>query len=1096
MYKPLFAAACFCAAFALAQPAAASSDPPLLFQNPTLSRTQVAFTYGGEIWTVDRSGGEARRLVTGMDVEGAPIFSPDGTKIAFSGDYDGNVDVYVVDANGGEPRRLTYHPMPDVAVGWTPDGKNILFRSNRASFSDPDQLYAVPAGGGFPKMLPLPEVETGSLSPDGTHLAYVPNPQWEPQWEGYRGGQTTPIWIANLADSSVVKVPRNNSNDRNPMWVGHTVYFLSDRNGPAALYAYDVDTHRVTDVVPNHGFDILSANAGPGGIVYNQLGSLHLYDFATRQTSEVHVTIAADMPQLRPHWLKVADQIQNANISPTGVRAVFEAHGEILTVPAEHGDIRNITNSPAIEDRDPAWSPDGRSIAYFSDASGEYELHIRDQKGLQPARVIKLSNAPSFYYTPLWSPDSKKIAYSDKHLNLWYLDVEHPQPVKIDANPYETFGTNSFAVSWSPDSRWIAYNKQLSNYLNAVFVYSLEDRTSRQITDGMSDSRSPVFDKSGKYLYFLASTNAALTTSGLDMTSDQHPVTSNLYMAVLQKETASPVAPQSDDEAVTDEPAPAASAKPAPKRTAAPKSSQTSIDFDGILQRIIALPAPEANYVQLAAGEAGSILMLQAPLTQVVPNPPSLTILKFDLESRRATPLAGSVSSMDVSFNGKKMLFSQGSHWYIASTAEPVRPGAGVLAMDDMEVFSTPRQEWQQMYRETWRIERDFFYDKNLGGLNLAQAERTFQPFVAGIASRDDFTFLTHQMLSYLSTGHLFAGGGTEPDMQHVNVGLLGADYTVENGRYRFARIYNGENWNPRLRAPLTQPGTGVKVGEYLLAVNGQAIHASQDVYSYFEETANKETMITVGPNPDGSGSRNLTVVPVASERALRNYAWIEDNRRLVDRLSGGKLAYVYMPDTAYGGFTNFNRYFFSQINKQGLVLDERFNHGGQVADYVIDYLSRHQFAMLVPRDGKMMPEPLLGIYGPKVMIINQYSGSGGDAMPWLFHKANIGPLVGVRTWGGLVGIGGYPSLMDGGDVMAPRIAIGGLHGQWEVEGHGVAPDVEVWQDPKLLREGHDPQLEAAVNEAMKMLREHPPATYKAPPYPQHHPELPDVPHS
>lgn len=1074
--------------------ARAESGPPI-FQNPSLSRTQIVFEYAGDIWSTGRNGGQAHRLVTGMDLEGAPYFSPDGSRVAFSGNYDGNVDVYVVPAQGGEPRRLTYHPGADVAVGWSPDGKSVLFRSGRDSHSDSNHLYTVPVTGGFPKQLPLDMAEDGSFSPDGSHIAYLPSFQWEPQWQHYRGGQTTPIWIANLADSSVVKIPRNNSNDRNPMWSGSTIYFLSDRNGPFTLFSYDTRSQRVEQLIQNRGLDMLSANAGPGGIVYTKLGSLHLYDTATHTDRMVPVTIAADLPQTRPHWMKVASQIQNANLSPSGVRAVFEAHGEILTVPAEHGDIRDLTQTPGVEERDPAWSPDGRWIAYFSDASGEYALHIKDQKGLHPARVISLGPSPSFYYAPTWSPDSSKIAYADKHLNLWYVDVsqQHPVPVKVDRAPYESFGATLFNEQWSPDSRWLTYNKQLSNFLNAVFVYSIADRKSTQITDGMSDSRNPAFDRDGKYLYFLASTNTGLTANGLDMTSDQHPVSSSLYAAVLTDTEASPVKPETGDEPVTDEqPAPKTSSA-ATKKPAAEEPA-VRIDFNGLLQRIIALPVPSANYVSLSTGEPGSVYLLQAPLTTVDPSPPSMSVVKFDLQSRHAMPIDQGVSNFALSFNGKKMLVEKADKWYVEGTQAAAKPNEGLLATDDLEVYTDPHAEWAQMYRETWRIERDFFYDKHYGGLNIAQAERRFAEYLPGLGARDDLTFLTHQMLSYLATGHMWVGGGTEPHVDRVNVGLLGADYTIANGRYRFAKVYDGENWNPRLHAPLTEPGAGVKAGEYLLAVNGRSLRSDENIYQAFEETAGKQTTIAVGPNADGSGAREITVTPVASEFALRNLAWIENNRREVDRLSGGKLGYVYLPDTEYGGFTNFNRYFFAQVNKQGVILDERFNHGGQVADYIIDMLSRKPMSMLVPRDGNITLDPPLAIYGPKVMLINQFAGSGGDAMPWYFRKAKIGPLVGMRTWGGLVGIGGYPALMDGGTVMAPRIAIGGLRGHWEVEGHGIPPDIEVWQNPKLMREGHDPQLEAAVETALRMLREHPVPSYKPPAYPDHHLTVPGNP--
>jgi tricorn protease len=1111
--KSIFGRLSLLAVFVLASIHVSSGDPKLLLlQTPTLSKTQIAFVYGGDIWIVSRDGGDAHRLVAGTDLATGPIFSPDGSMVAFSGNYDSNVDVYVVPATGGEPRRLTYHPGQDVTVGWTPDGKNVLFRSPRASDNDPHHLYTVPVDGGLPAQLPLDMAEDGSYSPDGTHIAYVPVFQWEPDWKGYRGGQTTPVWIANLADSSVVKIPRENSNDGDPMWVGKTVYFLSDREGPRTLFAYDTDTQKVARVIDNKGFDITSASAGPGAIVYSQFGVLHLYDLKSHADREVHVTVSADMPQLLPHWKKVGDDILGGDISPTGQRAVFEAHGDIFTVPAEKGDIRDITETPGAAEREPSWSPDGKRISYFSDASGEYELHIRDQKGLEAPKIINLGK-PAFYYSPVWSPDSKKIAYADKFLNFWYIDIDHPAPVKIDTAQFEGFG-NELSESWSPDSEWITYTKRLPNYMHAVFVYSLATRKVTQITDGMSDCANPQFDKGGKYLYFLASTNTGLSAAGLDMTSDEHPVTSSVYVMVLRKDLPSPIPPESDDERAAveksessnsgksaDEQKPAeASAEKAGAKSEekaeekSKKPPKVEIDFDGILQRILSLPIPATNYADLQAGKEGEIFLAEAPIVQTSFGPPELTISKFDLKSRKVQKLAGGVQGFSVSFNGEKMLYAQAHHFFIAETSKPVQPGKGMLKTDDMEVRVVPREEWNQMYHEVWRIERDFFYDPHYHGYDIAAAEKEFAAYLPGLASREDLNYLFRQMLSYMSVGHMFVRGGAEPDTPKVSVGLLGADYSVENGRYRIAKVYSGENWNPQLKAPLTEPGVNVKAGEYLLAVDGHELKSSENIFRAFQETAGKQTVIRVGPNPTDTGSREVTVVPIPDEHALRHLDWIESNRREVDKLSGGKLAYVYLPDTGGGGYASFNRYFFAQVGKEGAILDERFNHGGQIADYIIDYLNRKPEALVFPRDGDRMMEPSMAIYGPKVMIINQFAGSGGDAMPWLFRKEGIGQLVGVRTWGGLVGIGGYPQLIDGGFVTAPRTAISGIAGRWEVEGHGIPPDVEVWQDPKLTREGHDPQLEKAVSVAMQELKEHPLPHYRKPPYPDHHPHLPPLP--
>ncbi|MGH8371632.1 MAG: S41 family peptidase [Gammaproteobacteria bacterium] len=1077
-----------------AQVAGAANNPPRLLQTPTLSRTQIAFAYGGDIWITPRNGGDAQRLVAANGMASNPVFSPDGRMVAYTADSGGNYDVYVVSARGGEPRRLTWHPNADTVVGWTPDGHDVLFRSHRDSTNDSNHLFTVPVNGGFPHQLPLPMAEDGAYSPDASRIAYSPNFQWEPDWKKYRGGQTTPLWIAQLSDSSVVKIPRDNSNDRDPMWVGKTVYFLSDRDGPVTLFAYDTVSGKVTKLLDNSGFDIDSAAAGPGAIVYSQMGELHLFDLATGKTTAVNVRVAGDMPQLLPHFVNVAKDITTAGISPTGARAVFEAHGEILTVPAEKGDIRDISSTPGAAERFPAWSPDGKSVAYFSDASGEYALYIRDQDGLKPPRKIDLGNPPSFFYSPVWSPDSKKIAYSDKRLNLWYVDLEHPTPVKVDTDRFDT-PLQEFDAAWSPDSKWITYTKQLPNHLHGVFVYSLATRKLTQVTDGMSDCLYPVFDKSGKYLYFTASTDMGLSTGWLNMTSDAHPITRNVYVAVLRHDLPSPIAPQSDDEKPADKDQTEHDKKTSAdkKEKPAEKPVEVKIDFTGLLQRTLALPIPSADYVGLAAGKSGELYLQEAPIVMMGDGPMPLTVQKFDLEKRKTDKLLDGVTSFMLSFNGEKMLYQIKDNWYIAKTDAPPKPGNGQINTAGMQVWVVPREEWQQMYREVWRIERDFFYDPHYHGLDIAAAQRRFAPYVNGIASRDDLNFLFRKMLSYMSVGHMFVRGGMEPETKKISVGLLGADYTIANGHYRFSKVYDGENWNPHLQAPLTQPGVNVKAGEYLLAVNGRNLTAADNLYSFFLGTAGKQTVLRVGPQADGKDARDVTVIPVAEEFALRNLAWIEGNRRLVDKLSGGRLAYVYLPDTAGGGFRNFNRYYFAQTDKQGAVIDERFNHGGQLADYIVDNLVRKPMSRVLTREGQEYTEPTEAIFGPKAMLINQFSGSGGDALPWYFKRMGIGPLIGERTWGGLVGIGGYPELMDGGRITAPRWAIYGLKGQWEVENHGITPDIEVWQDPKLIREGHDPQLEKAVQVLMQDLKQHPAPTYVQPPYPDYKPHLPPM---
>jgi len=1084
----------------------AADSGPLLLQSPTLSKTQIAFAFGGDIWIVSRAGGDAQRLVTGTGTLSRPIFSPDGTLVAYTGNYEGNDGVYVVAATGGEPRRLTYHPGSDVAVGWTNDSRSILFRTTRSSYSRFERLYTVPATGGFPTLLPLPMGVEGSYSPDGTHLAYVP--RWNRRLgaidayiaiKHYRGGHAALIWIADLADSSVRRIPREDSNDFDPMWVGDRIYFLSDREGPVTLFSFDTKTQQVKALFNNDGFDLKSASAGPGGIVYEQFGSIHLYDLHSGKSHEVLIGVAGDMPQVRPRFEKITNpQILSAHISPTGARAVFEAHGEILTVPAEKGDVRNLTNTPGVAERDPSWSPDGKSIAYFSDESGEYALHVRAQSGLGTVTKIDLGKLPSFFYAPTWSPDSKKIAYSDKRLNLWYVDLDHPSPVKVSTDRFDS-PLQEFDVQWSPDGKWLTYTLQLENHMRAVFVYSLETQKATQVTDGMSDALYPVFDKNGKSLYFTASTDMGLTTGWLDMTSEAHPVTRSVYVAVLKKDLPSPLAPESDEEKPPEEKKDEKAATPGadsdkekPKEDGKkPEPVKVQIDFDGLRQRILVMPIPPRNYVGLFAGKEGVLYLAEAPLVDVAPGPAHLTVQRFELKTRKTEKTVDNVNVFDISFDGGKILYRQDDHWFINPAEKPPEAGKGMLKTEAMEVYVVPREEWKQMYHEVWRIERDFFYDPHFHGLDLQKAEQVYAPFVAGLSSRADFNYLLAEMLSNINVLHMYVSGGKHPDIPIVKVGLLGADYAVDNGRYRFARILSGENWNPELHAPLTQPGVNVKEGEYLLAVNGRDLTANDEIYSFFQETAGRQTVLKVGPHADGSGSREVTVVPVENETGLRGLAWVEGNRRRVDELSGGKLAYVYLPNTAGAGYTNFNRYYFAQVGKQGAVLDERFNGGGQLADYIVDYLHRPMMSQIMTREGKPQSEPEEAIFGPKAMIINEFAGSGGDAMPWYFRKAGVGPLVGMRTWGGLVGIGGYPELMDGGRITAPRWAIYGLKGQWEVENHGISPDVEVELDPKLVREGHDPQLERAVEVVLDLLKQHPLPFFPKPPYPNYHDTLP-----
>lgn len=1078
---------------------ALAAPTPHLLQQPSLSRNHIVFTYAGDLWLVSRSGGDATRLTTSTGIENHPVFSPDGQTIAFSAEYDGNVDVYTIPTAGGVPQRITYHPDPDLVVGWTPDGSRILFTSTRDSHAGEARLFTVPSAGGLAEAMPLPLAFAGAYSPDGKRFVYTPTSGGSPfsfdryvAWKRYRGGRATYLSIVDLPSLNSEKIPRQDSNDFNPMWIADKIYFLSDREGAVTLYRYDLTKKSVTRCLPAGSFDIRSANAGPGGIVYDQFGELYLYDPATGKSSRVDVRITGDMPEVRPHFADGSRDIQQARISPTGVRAVFAAHGEILTVPTAHGDVRNLTNTPGVMEREPAWAPDGQLLAWFSDADGEYALHVGPQSGEGEVKEFPLAGGSSFYFHPQWSPDSKLLCFYDNKLNVWVLDTQSGKLTRIDANSQHGFDHD---MAWSPDSRWIAYTKSLPNLLHGVFLYSLESGQSTPVSDGMSDARYPAFDKDGQYLYFTASTNAGPTMSHLDMTTDLYVVTRSVYAVVLSADGASPVKPESDEEK------PGAAARQSNANAAAPDVKPVRIDLAKLQDRIVALPIPAQDISALQAGKPGILYLMDGSTGRRAAG--SHGVSRFDLKTRRTERLGDGIRDFEVSFDGEKMLIdltpvrpAEGAaatapapppQFAIVSAAAPWKPGEGMLRLSNLQVKVDPPAEWKQMYREVWRIERSYFYDPNYHGVDIAAREKMFAPYLDSIASRADLNYIFQEMLGDITVGHLRGSGGTIPTPAKIPGGLLGADYEVSGGRYRIRRIYTGERWNPTVRAPLAQPGLKVAAGDFILAINGQDLQGSDDISRLLESTAGKTVVLKVASDAAGSGVREVPVVPLATESVLRNAAWVEENRRRVDQLSGGKLAYVYMPDTAIPGLTSFNRYFFAQVDKQGLVLDERFNRGGQAADYVIEVLRRALLSYWAPRYGSIYRTTEGAIYGPKAMIVNEYAGSGGDAMPWYFRRSNLGTLVGTRTWGGLVGIGDTPVLMDGATVTSPDFGFFSPDGEWDVENHGVSPDVVVEMDPKLVAEGHDPQLERAVAVVLEKLEKNPPPEPKKPRYPNYH---------
>jgi tricorn protease len=1075
---------------------ALDTEDTCLLSEPAVSRKQIAFCYGGDIWTAERDGSQIRRLTAHPGVEAGPCFSPDGELIAFTGSYEGNTDVYVVPSGGGVPKRLTWHPGNDVALGFTPDGKSVLFSSAREVYTSRyTQLFTVPVDGGFPNKLPIPHASKAAVSPDGQTIAYVPVAERFRQWKHYRGGTVSRILLFDTKTYEVDYLPQPDGrcNDTEPMWVGERLFFLSDREGEFNLFSYDPKTKAIERVTDHKDFPVLHASSAGERIIYEQAGYLHLLNPASRESERLRIGIAADLLERRHRWAKGSKWLRNTSLSPTGARVAVEFRGEILTLPREKGDDRNLTQTPAVHERSPAWSPDGKWIAYFSDAGGEYALHVVSQDGKQTERKLPLEGA-GFYADPRWSPDSKKISYTDNSHSIWVIDAASGEQHKVSTNPL--YGPAPVLDhSWSPDSAWLAYIQNTPTYFNRLFLYSFAEQKSYPISDGLADTTSPVFDASGKYLYFLAATDAGpvndwFSQARMDMRSIQQ-----IYLAVLTKGVPSPLAKQSDEEKPQGEDGDneneAEKTRERPeddgqteteRKNKKPQALEVKFDPKGLEERILALPVPAGIYNDLAAGGSNQLFYRRASSTD---EKADSAVYRYDLAKRKEDKLLDQADLFGLSADKKRALVRVKDALHLVEVGDKLDLSKFKLDLDQVQVRVEPMEEWAQIFHEAWRINRDFFYDPGFHGADWEAVRGKYERFLPHLTTRHDLFRVIRWMLSELAVGHSYQAPGDSPfELENILGGLLGADYEIANGRYRFRRIYGGLNWNPDLRSPLTEPGVHVEPGEYLLAIDGQELTPPDNLYQRFERTAGRIVEITVGPDPDGQGSRVVQVVPIEDEAALRNRDWVESNLRRVTEATQGQVAYVYVPNTASLGHIYFKRYFYPQADRQAIIIDERHNGGGSVADYYIDILRRPVIAYWAMRYGADLKTPIAGIHGPKVMLIDETAGSGGDLLPWMFRKFNLGPLIGKRTWGGLVGILGFPVLMDGGRVTAPNLAFWTDNG-FGVENEGVAPDIEVDQTPKKVIAGQDPQLEKAIEVILEELEKSPPPTPKRPPFPR-----------
>ena len=1056
---------------------------------PAINENHIAFVYAGDLWVADSDGKNVRRLTSDDGIESSPVFSPNGKLIAFSAEYDGNTDVFIVPVEGGIPKRLTWHPGFDIVRGFTPDGSAVLFISPRNVFTRRyTQLFTVPINGGFPESLKIPNAYKAAYSPDGKKLAYNPLGERFRQWKNYRGGTVSTLWLYTFSDHSVVKIPQpeERCNDIDPMWIGNRIYFVSDRNGEFNLFHYDINSKAIDQLTNFTDFPIMDASAGDNKIIFEQAGHLHIFELSTNQSKKLTIGVATDLLELRPRYVKGSRYIRSGWISPSGARAVIDFRGEIITVPAEKGDPRNLTNTPGVHERYPAWSPDGKTIAYFSDEPGEYQIHLHQQDGKGTVKKFKLNGA-GFYSNLEWSPDSKKLTFTDNARNLYWMDIEKGSIKKIASEYIYTPGAfGTIRGVWSPDSKWIAYTVNTTAYIEKVNLYSVEKNKSYPVTDGLSDVSDPVFDQSGKYIYFFASTDAGPVKHWFAMSNRDMRMTRAIYLATLQQDVLSPLAKESDEEKGVEEKEDKEekSKKEESKKEKDKAEKAFSVDFEGLDSRIITLPVDEGNYFNLQVGDEGNVYYLEAPATAGGPYAKGTKLHLYDLEKRKDEVIISEVNSYQISHDKKKILYREERSWKIVPISGKSEKGKGSLAINAIQVQINPTTEWKQIFDEAWRINRDYFYATNYHGADWNAMREKYSVFLPHLSCRNDLNRLIQWMCSELAVGHhRIFGGDFYNDPERVPGGLLGADYAIENGRYRFKKVYGGLNWNPELRSPLTEPGVNVQEGDYLLAVNGKKLTSAMNLYSLFENTSGKIVEITVGPNPNAADSRTVNVVPISNESALRNRDWVEGNLKKVDEATGGRVAYVYVPNTTTLGHTYFKRYFFPQVHKEAIIVDERFNGGGSVADYYIDHLRRPYICNWNMRYGADIKTPSASIQGPKVMLIDETAGSGGDLLPWMFRKLKLGKLIGKRTWGGLVGMLGFPILMDGGYVTAPNLAIWTEDG-WVVENVGVPPDIEVEQLPAQVIAGHDPQLEKAIEVIMDELKKNPPKKMNRPPYP------------
>ncbi len=1044
-----------------------------LLHYPDIHGDTIAFVYAGDIWTVPASGGTATRLTSDPGLELFPKFSPDGRWIAFSAQYDGTRQVWVIPTEGGTPRQLTFHndvgDLPprggydNQVLDWSPDGKYVLFLAHRLPWGERmSRHYIVPFEGGMEQPLAIPQGSAGMFSPDGTRVVYTPISREYRTWKRYRGGRAQEVWIYNLKDNSAEQITHFEGTDNQPTWVGDTIYFTSDRDYTLNLFAYDTKTKQITRVTDQDTWDVLWPSAGPKQIVYQAGGFIWRFDPATRQSTRVPIRVVGDFRARLPHYENVKSNIDTASISPTGVRAVFGARGDVFTVPAKEGETQDLTRSSGVREIDPTWSPDGRLIAYLSDRSGEYEIYVRNADGSGEERQLT-TNGHTWRFQPTWSPDGKWIVFGDKDATLRLLDVSSGKIRDLDRGTYNDITW----YRWSPDSRWITYTKVGDSRMSNIFVYSLDQSRSLQLTSGMTDEQEPTFSPDGNYLYFLSNRDFNLTFSAFEFAYVYtHPT--RVYVGVLAKDGPALFLPENPEEKVA---APPTTPKPAEKeaeKETTPTPPTVTIDPEGFEQRVRAIPGDPDDYHDLAAVDAG-VLYISGQGRET-------KLQLYDIKDKKEDTVLSGVQGYELSANGKKILYRAAGAYGIVDAAAGQKTEGAALDLGHMEMTIDPSAEWHEEFVDAWRTLRDWFYDPNMHGVDWKAMRAKYEPLVAHIAHRTDLDFILGEMGGELNVGHMYVQSSNDWQIKRNDSALLGAEVAADpSGYFRITDIFPGENWHQDFRSPLTEPGVNVKEGDYILAVDGVSTKGVDNFYRLLQNKADRLITLRVSAGPTATGAHDEIIRPITQETNLRYLEWVESRRAWVEKASNGQIGYIHLPNTAQEGNRELFKNFYPQANKAALLIDVRYNGGGFIPDQMISLLDRPVLSYWEVRNLEPFVTPGFAHKGPKAVLINGYSSSGGDAFPFYFRERGLGPLIGTRTWGGLAGLSGNPDLMDGGTVLVPSFRIFDDQGIWQVENIGVAPDIEVVDRPDAEARGTDPSLEKGVQVLMEELKKNPP---------------------